>query len=115
MVDADPTFGPVIRCGAAGVADTEHPARICPLDADDAAGLLDPRHLSGVPTLEPNLHAAAERALEAVAAAAGRHAEIAALSIDPLLLVPGRGAVAGGAEIEVRRPPERRPWPSTWK
>jgi succinyl-CoA synthetase alpha subunit/RimJ/RimL family protein N-acetyltransferase len=114
-VEADPIFGPVMRCGPVRGPDAECPARLCPLDADDAAGLLDPRHLAGAQTLAPTLRAAAERALEALAAAAARHAEIATLTIEPLLLVPGRGAVAGGARIVMRRPPERRPWPRTWE
>jgi succinyl-CoA synthetase alpha subunit/GNAT superfamily N-acetyltransferase len=113
-VDADPMFGPVLRCGPAGWSDLERPARLCPLDADDAASLLDRRHLRGLPPLEPVVRAAAERVLEAVAAAAARHAEIAEIAIDPLLLIPDRGAVAGGARIVARRPPERRPWPRTW-
>jgi succinyl-CoA synthetase alpha subunit len=113
-VDADPIFGPVLRCGPVGSREDERPARLCPLDADDAAGLLDPRHLPEAEALDPPVRAAAERALEAVAAAAAAHAEIATLAIEPLLLVPDRGAVAGGARIAVRRPPERRPWPRTW-
>jgi succinyl-CoA synthetase alpha subunit/RimJ/RimL family protein N-acetyltransferase len=114
-VEADPVFGPVMRCGPLRGPDAERPARLCPLDADDAAGLLDPRHLAGVTKLAPPLRAAAERVLEALAAVAARHAEIATLTIDPLLLIAGSGAVAGGARIVVRRPPERRPWPRTWK
>jgi hypothetical protein len=114
-VDADPVFGPVLRSGPAGGADGDRPARLCPLDADDAGALLDPRHLPDVPALEPPVLAAAEGALEALAALAAAHAEIAALAIDPLLLIPDRGAVAGAARVLVRRPPERRPWPRTWE
>jgi succinyl-CoA synthetase alpha subunit len=114
-IDADPTFGPVLRCGPAGGAEADRPARLCPLDADDAAALLDPRHLQGLPPLHPTVRAAAATVLEAVAAMAARHAEIAVLAIDPLLLIPDRGAVAGGARIVARRPPERRPWPRTWE
>jgi succinyl-CoA synthetase alpha subunit/GNAT superfamily N-acetyltransferase len=113
-VETDPIFGPVLRCGPIGGPDAERPARLCPLDADDAAAILDRRHLHGLPPLSPLVLAAAERALEALAAAGAAHAEIAALTIDPLLLIPDRGAVAGGARALAHRPPERRPWPRTW-
>lgn len=114
-VDADPTFGPVLRCGPTGGTGDERPARLCPFDEDDAAGLLDPRRLPALASLPEPSRTAAERTLEAVAALTAAHAEITALAIDPLLLRPDHSPVAAAARIVVRRPPERRPWPRTWE
>ncbi|HVW46994.1 MAG TPA: GNAT family N-acetyltransferase [Solirubrobacterales bacterium] len=109
-VAADPLFGPVLRCGRADEPAAARQARLCPLDDDDAADLLDASDLVATTTEREAL----ERALEATAALAAEHAEVSALELDPLLATPG-GARAAGARVKVRRPPERRPWPRTWE
>lgn len=80
---------------------------------DEAAAIL------GSPAIRAALgdgadRAPLERTLEALAAAAAAHAEIAALELDPLVVLPTGAAVAAAARVEVRRPPRRRPWPRTW-
>ncbi|MBS1888034.1 MAG: GNAT family N-acetyltransferase [Actinobacteria bacterium] len=110
-ITTDPLFGPVLRCGPAGAPIGGRAARLCPLAEGDAAALLR-GPLDAARSL-PGTRAAAERAVEAIAAVAA-HAEVAALEIDPLVATPD-GAVASGSRIRVRRPPERRPWPRTWE
>ncbi len=112
-VDADPWFGPVLRLGPAGCPLPERPARVCPLDEDDAGALLRDLSAAGAAAVPTRARAPLERTLEAIAGAATAHAEIAALEIDPLLAAAD-GCVAGRVRVEVRRPPERRPWPRTW-
>ena len=112
-VAADPLFGPVLTGAPTGGSTEREEAWICPLDSDDAAAIL------GSPAFRAALgdvsdHAPLERTLEALAAAAAQHAEIAALELDPLVVRPDGAAVAGAARVEVRRPPRRRPWPRTW-
>ena len=107
-VEADPLFGPVLRCGPSGGPRDERPARLCPLDEGGAAELLP------ADELDQGARRSLERALEAVAALAAEHAEVAAIELDPLL-APAAGAVAASARVWVRRPPERRPWPRTWE
>lgn len=110
-VAPDPLFGPVLRCGPAGVSGPEPTARLCPLAEGDAADFLDRLELGDAAA--PTGLASLGRALEGAAAAAAAHAEIATLELDPVL-VTDAGAVATAVRIGVRRPPERRPWPRTW-
>jgi succinyl-CoA synthetase alpha subunit/ribosomal protein S18 acetylase RimI-like enzyme len=113
-VDADPLFGPVLRCGPCDGPADAMPARLCPLDEDDAAEMLAGSGVPGLDSLRPADLAALERALEAVASAAAAHAEVATIELDPLLLTPS-GVLAAASRVRIRRPPERRPWPRTWE
>ncbi|MBS1676985.1 MAG: GNAT family N-acetyltransferase [Actinobacteria bacterium] len=110
-VDADPLFGPVLRCGPEDQPAAEQPARVCPLGEGDAAALLDSL---APPVPPPPGREQLERVLTGVAALAAAHTEIAWLDLDPLLVAPER-AVSAGARIGIRRPPRRRPWPRTWE
>lgn len=112
-IDADPLFGPVLRCGRIGEPMADQPARLCPLGVGDAAALLRRGAAEEDGSLPVPINGSVQRLLEAAAAAAASHAEIAELEID--LLLPHEGVVgAVTARVWVRRPPERRPWPRTW-
>ena len=112
-IDADPRFGPVLRCGPTAEEAAARPARVCPLDEDDAAELLADPPLAAIGArASAGARHSLERTLEAAAALAAAHAEIAAIELDPLRVAPG--IAIGGARVRVRRPPERRPWPRTW-
>lgn len=111
-IESDPLFGPVLRCGPADVPSADQPARLCPLAAGEAKELLDRIAVVDPSSLPPGASRSLERALEGAGTAAATHAEIASLGIEPV--VTPDGAVAAGARIRVRRPPERRPWPRTW-
>ncbi|HVX32340.1 MAG TPA: GNAT family N-acetyltransferase [Solirubrobacterales bacterium] len=112
--ESDPLFGPVLRCGPAGMPAVERPARLCPLAAGDAAALLDLGPPADAAPLPPAARRSLERVLEGAATAMAAHAEIASLEIRRLAVTPS-GAVARAVRIRVRRPPERRPWPRTWE
>lgn len=110
MVESDPHFGPVLRCGPARAPADGLPARLCPLGDGDAADLLDRLGLIDLP---PVGRASLERALGAAAAAAAAHAELASVELDPVV-VTADGAVAAAARVGVHPPADRRPWPRTW-
>ena len=112
-ISADPLFGPILTCAPAGGPADADEARICPLDEGDAGTILGSRSLRGATANLPE-RGQLERTLEALAAAADNHAEIAALELDPLLVLPGGRVIAGAARVTVRRPPRRHPWPRTW-
>jgi RimJ/RimL family protein N-acetyltransferase len=112
-VGTDPLFGPVLRCGPADIPAARLPARLCPLAEADAIDLLkhwyptDPTYSSSGPRSPAHV-------LVGAAAAASAHAEIASLELERVLATAD-GVVARGARVRVHRPPQRRPWPRTWK
>lgn len=113
-IEADPLFGPVLRCAPPGEDVAGRAARICPLGEGDADELIG--FALGSPEGAPSgaARTTLERSLEAIAAAAAAHAEIAALELEPLLADDGV-ASAAAARVTIRRPAERRPWPRTWE
>lgn len=117
----DPTFGPVLACGAGGTQAEllkDVAVRICPITLDDARRML--RSLATFPLLtgfrgspEANLDALQELLLR-VSAMVEAHHEIAELDLNPVLAGP-ESAIAVDFRIRVKSAPPRRPWPATWK
>lgn len=111
----DPSFGPVIACGAGGTAAEllrDVSVRITPLTDLDAAELV--RSLRSFPLLDgyrgaPRLDVAAvEDVLLRVSAMVQRHPEIAELDVNPLI-VTSAGTYASDARIRVQQPEPERP------
>jgi len=120
-IASDPSFGPVLACGAGGTRAELHPdvaVRICPVSAGEAAEML--RSLALFPLLtgfrgEPAADVAAvEELLLRVSAMVDAHREIAELDLNPVIAGPG-GALAVDARIRLRPARAPRPWPSTWQ
>jgi acetyl coenzyme A synthetase (ADP forming)-like protein len=117
----DPTFGPVLACGAGGTQAEllkDVAVRICPITLDDARRMLG--SLATFPLLtgfrgspEANLDALQELLLR-VSAMVEAHHEIAELDLNPVLAGP-ESAIAVDFRIRVKSAPPRRPWPATWK
>ncbi len=117
----DPTFGPVLACGAGGTQAEllkDVNVRICPITPSEAAQMI--RSLATFPLLtgfrgspEADLDSI-ERLLLRVSAMVDAHHEIAELDLNPVLAGPA-GAVAIDTRIRVKAAPPPRPWPSTWK
>ena len=117
----DPTFGPVLACGAGGtqaelVKDVA--VRICPITRDEAQQMLG--SLATFPLLtgfrggpEADLEAVQELLLR-VSAMVEAHHEIAELDLNPVLAGPD-SAIAVDFRVRVKSAPPRRPWPATWK
>ena len=112
----DPQFGPVIMVGLGGVfveifADVAF--RICPIDREDAAGMLD--ELQAAPLLDGargGLVASRDAIVDAMVRVGGSEGllwqhqnEIAELDINPLI-VSAAGAVAVDARIVLRETPD---------
>ena len=120
-VVGDPTFGPVLACGAGGTQAEllkDVAVRICPIASDEAQRML--RSLATFPLLtgfrgspEVDLEAAHELLLR-VSAMVETHHEIAELDLNPVLAGP-EGALAVDFRVRVKSAPPRRPWPATWK
>ena len=120
-VVGDPTFGPVLACGAGGTQAEllkDIAVRICPIASDEAQRML--RSLATFPLLtgfrgspEVDLEAVHELLLR-VSAMVETHHEIAELDLNPVLAGP-EGALAVDFRVRVKSAPPRRPWPATWK
>ena len=120
-VVGDPTFGPVLACGAGGTQAEllkDVAVRICPIASDEAQRML--RSLATFPLLtgfrgspEVDLEAVHELLLR-VSAMVETHHEIAELDLNPVLAGP-EGALAVDFRVRVKSAPPRRPWPATWK
>ena len=120
-VVGDPTFGPVLACGAGGTQAEllkDVAVRICPIASDEAQRML--RSLATFPLLTgfrgspaADLEAAHELLLR-VSAMVETHHEIAELDLNPVLAGP-EGALAVDFRVRVKSAPPRRPWPATWK
>ncbi|MGA6947195.1 MAG: GNAT family N-acetyltransferase [Solirubrobacterales bacterium] len=120
-VVGDPTFGPVLACGAGGTQAEllkDVAVRICPIASDEAQRML--RSLATFPLLtgfrgspEVDLEAVQELLLR-VSAMVETHHEIAELDLNPVLAGP-EGALAVDFRVRVKSAPPRRPWPATWK
>jgi acetyl coenzyme A synthetase (ADP forming)-like protein len=117
----DPTFGPVLACGAGGTQAEllkDVAVRICPITLDEAPRML--RSLATFPLLtgfrgtpEADLDALQELLLR-VSAMVEAHHEVAELDLNPVLAGP-EGAIAVDFRVRVKSAPPRRPWPATWK
>jgi acetate---CoA ligase (ADP-forming) len=117
----DPTFGPVLACGAGGTQAEllkDVAVRICPITRDDARRML--RSLATFPLLtgfrgspEVDLDVLQELLLR-VSTMVEAHHEVAELDLNPVLAGP-EGAGAVDFRIRVKSAPPRRPWPATWK
>ena len=120
-VVGDPTFGPVLACGAGGTQAEllkDVAVRICPIGSDEAQRML--RSLATFPLLtgfrgspEVDLEATHELLLR-LSAMVDTHHEIAELDLNPVLAGP-EGALAVDFRVRVKSAPPRRPWPATWK
>jgi acyl-CoA synthetase (NDP forming) len=120
-VVGDPTFGPVLACGAGGTQAEllkDVAVRICPIASDEAQRML--RSLATFPLLtgfrgspEADLEAVHDLLLR-VSAMVETHHEIAELDLNPVLAGP-EGALAVDFRVRVKSAPPRRPWPATWK
>ena len=120
-VVGDPTFGPVLACGAGGTQAEllkDVAVRICPIASDEAQRML--RSLATFPLLtgfrgspEVDLEAVHDVLLR-VSAMVETHHEIAELDLNPVLAGP-EGALAVDFRVRVKSAPPRRPWPATWK
>jgi len=111
----DPSFGPVIACGAGGTTAEllkDVAVRITPLTDIDASELV--RSLRTFPLLDgyrgaPRLDiAAVEDVLLRVSAMVERHPEIAELDLNPLI-VTSAGAYVSDARIRLHVPEPERP------
>jgi acetyl coenzyme A synthetase (ADP forming)-like protein len=120
-IAGDPSFGPVLACGAGGTRAELHPdvaVRICPVSAGEAGEMI--RSLAIFPLLtgfrgQPAADLAAlEELLLRVSAMVDAHREIAELDLNPVIAGPS-GAVAVDARTRLRPAKAPRPWPSTWQ
>jgi acyl-CoA synthetase (NDP forming) len=112
----DPLFGPVVACGAGGVAaellqDVE--VRLTPLTDRDASEML--RELRTFPLLEgyrgapPANIPALEELILRVNALVDAHPELVEMDCNPVMATPGE-AVIVDARIRVQPAPPQRPW-----
>jgi acetate---CoA ligase (ADP-forming) len=117
----DPTFGPVLACGAGGTQAEllkDVAVRICPVNRGDVDQML--RSLKTFPLLTGWRGAPLvdlerlEDLLVRVSAMVDAHREIAEMDLNPVIAGPD-GAVAVDYRIRLQPPPPRRPWPRTWK
>ena len=111
----DPSFGPVVACGAGGTAAEllgDVGVRITPLTDIDASELV--RSLRTFPLLDgyrggPRLAVSCvEEVLLRVSVMVDRHPEIAELDLNPLIVTPD-GAYVSDARIRVQPPVPDRP------
>ncbi len=117
----DPTFGPVLACGAGGTRAEllrDVSIRVSPITRTDAEQMI--RSLATFPLLTgfrgapPADVAAIEDMLLRVSAMVEAHKEVAELDLNPVVGRPD-GAVAVDFRIRLRSRPPQRSWPRTWK
>jgi acetyl coenzyme A synthetase (ADP forming)-like protein len=117
-VTNDPTFGPLLVCGAGGTTAEllkDVSVRLTPIDGRDAAEML--RSLRTFPLLDgyrgaPKADVAAlENVLLRLSALVEAHAEIVELDLNPVMAL-GEGAVIVDARIRVAAASPPRPWPA---
>ncbi len=117
----DPTFGPVLACGAGGTQAEllkDVAVRVCPITVAESEAML--QSLSTYPLLTgfrgapPVDVGAVQDLLVRVSAMVDNHHEIAEMDLNPVMAGPG-GAVAVDYRIRLRSAPPPRPWPRTWK
>ncbi|MGA8217661.1 MAG: acetate--CoA ligase family protein, partial [Solirubrobacterales bacterium] len=117
----DPTFGPVLACGAGGTRAEllrDVSIRITPITRTDAGQMI--RSLATFPLLtgfRGAPHAdldAIEDQLLGVSAMVEAHKEIAEMDLNPVVAGP-EGALAVDYRIRLRAHPPKRSWPRTWK
>jgi acetyl coenzyme A synthetase (ADP forming)-like protein len=114
----DPTFGPVVVCGAGGTAVellNDVAARVTPLTGSDANELV--HSLRTFPLLDgwrgapPADVAGLEEVILRIGEMVETHAEVTELDLNPVI-VSSDGACAVDARVRVRPAPPPRPWPS---
>jgi acyl-CoA synthetase (NDP forming) len=117
-VTNDQSFGPVVVCGAGGVAaevTRDLAARITPLTDVDASELVQRLRilplLSGWRGSPPTDIAALEETLLRVSALVDAHAEIRELDLNPVI-VNGEGAWIVDARVRLADAPARSSWPA---
>ena len=117
----DPTFGPVLACGAGGTQAEllkDVAVRVCPITMGESEAML--KSLSTYPLLTGFRGApvvdvkAVQDLLLRVSAMVDSHHEIAEMDLNPVMAGPS-GAVAVDYRIRLRSAPAPRPWPRTWK
>ncbi len=117
----DPTFGPVLACGAGGTQAEllrDVSIRVTPITRTDAGQML--RSLATFPLLTgfrgaPNADLKGiEELLLRVSAMVEAHHEIAEMDLNPVLARPD-GPLAVDYRIRLRARPPQRSWPRTWK
>jgi len=115
-VVSDPVFGPLLACGAGGIAAEllkDVQVRLTPLTTRDAHELL--RSLATFPLLEgyrggPRADLAAlEELLLRVSALVEAHPEVVEMDCNPVIATPD-GAIVVDARIRLEPAPPRRPW-----
>jgi acetate---CoA ligase (ADP-forming) len=117
----NPTFGPVLACGAGGTQAEllkDVSVRICPVTGGDVDQMLHALRtfplLTGYRGAPPIDMGKLEQLLMRVSAMVEAHHEIAEMDLNPVIAGPG-GAVAVDYRIRLQPPPPRRTWPRTWK
>ncbi|HEY7121478.1 MAG TPA: GNAT family N-acetyltransferase [Solirubrobacterales bacterium] len=117
----DPTFGPVLACGAGGTQAEllkDVAVRVCPVTRSDVDQMLHALRtfplLTGYRGAPPADIEKLEELLMRVSAMVEAHHEIAEMDLNPVIAGPG-GALAVDFRIRLQPPPPRRPWPRTWK
>ena len=117
----DPTFGPVLACGAGGTQAEllkDVSVRVCPVTRGDVGQMLRALRtfplLTGYRGAPPVDIGKLEELLLRVSAMVDGHHEVAEMDLNPVIAGPG-GSVAVDYRIRLQPPPPRRPWPRTWK
>ncbi len=117
----DPTFGPVLACGAGGTRAEllgDVSIRVTPITRTDAGQMI--RSLATFPLLTgfrgapPADLDAIEDQLLRMSAMVEVHKEIAEMDLNPVVAGPD-GALAVDYRIRLRARPPERSWPRTWK
>ena len=117
----DPTFGPVLACGAGGTQAEllrDVAIRVTPITRTDAGQMI--RSLATFPLLTgfrgaPHADVEGiEEQLLRVSAMVEAHHEIVEMDLNPVLARPD-GPLAVDYRIRLRVPPPQRSWPRTWK
>ncbi len=116
----DPTFGPVLACGAGTQAELlkDVSVRVCPVTRGDVGQMLHALRTfplltgyRGAPLVDMGK---LEELLMRVSAMVDAHHEIAEMDLNPVIAGPG-GSVAVDYRIRVHAAPPARPWPRKWK
>jgi acetate---CoA ligase (ADP-forming) len=117
-VVSDPQLGPVVACGAGGVAvellrDVQvRLAPVAPVEATEMIRALRTfRLLDGFRGAPPADIPALEDIVVRIGWMAANHPEIAELDLNPLIVTP-TGAIAVDARVRVERPARRPPYPA---
>jgi acetyl coenzyme A synthetase (ADP forming)-like protein len=117
-VTSDPRFGPVVACGAGGVAVellADVAVRLAPVGAEEAEEMI--RSLRTFPLLDgfrgapPADVAAVVDIVVRASALAAAHPAVAELDLNPVIASP-TGAVVVDARIRVEAPPSPPPFPA---